>query len=311
MDFRRTGVVQELDGFPQLGAANDGVVHEQQLLALDEFRDGDLFHFCHTVPDFLRIRCEGTGPGGGVFHEGSCKRLVAVVGVADGVGHTGIGNTGHEIHVGESAPLHFATGHGLTVAVAHDFHVFAFVIGVGVAIIGPQEGADLHFLSCGGQGLPAVGGDHDDLAGAKLVNTFAAQLLVGEGLKGHAAAVFLLADQHRQTAHPVPGGDDAVGGEDQDGHGTVDLLLGVADTGHQRILLIDEGGGQLRGGNFAGRHGHELLALLLETLLHQRLGVVDDAHGGDGVETQMGTDQQRLRVGVADTADAAGAGEFM
>jgi hypothetical protein len=42
----------------------------------------------------------------------------------------------------------------------------------------------------------------------------------------------------------------------------------------------------------------------------QLVGVVDDAHGGNGKEAQVGADQQGLGVRVADAADAAGAVEF-
>ena len=39
-------------------------------------------------------------------------------------------------------------------------------------------------------------------------------------------------------------------------------------------------------------------------------GVIDDPHGGDGVEPEMGTHQQGLGVAVADAADAAAAVEI-
>ena len=48
-----------------------------------------------------------------------------------------------------------------------------------------------------------------------------------------------------------------------------------------------------------------------EILLDQSVGIVDAAHRGDGVQTEMGTDQQRLRIGVTDTADAAAAVEVL
>ncbi len=56
-----------------------------------------------------------------------------------------------------------------------------------------------------------------------------AQLVVGEGLEGYAQAVVILSHQHGQPPQPVPGGDDGVGGQQQDGAGAVDDLLGVAD----------------------------------------------------------------------------------
>ena len=49
--------------------------------------------------------------------------------------------------------------------------------------------------------------------------------------------------------------------------------------------------------------------MAVEVVLHQGLGVVDDAHGGDGVHPQVGAHQQGLGVGVADAADAGAAVE--
>ena len=44
-----------------------------------------------------------------------------------------------------------------------------------------------------------------------------------------------------------------------------------------------------------------------EVLFDERLGVVDAADDGNGVGAQVGPDQQRLGVGVADAADGRGA----
>jgi hypothetical protein len=44
-----------------------------------------------------------------------------------------------------------------------------------------------------------------------------AQLMVGEGLEGDAAAVFALADEHGQAAQLVTGGEDAVGVQNENG----------------------------------------------------------------------------------------------
>ena len=84
----------------------------------------------------------------------------------------------------------------------------------------------------------------------------------------------------------------------------------MADAGDQIVLLVDEGGHQLGGVDFTRAHGHELVAVVGEVALHQRVGIVDDAHGGDGVQAQVGAHQQGLGIGVADTADAGAAVKF-
>ena len=137
-----------------------------------------------------------------------------------------------------------------------------------------------------------------------------AQLVVGEGLEGHTATLLVFAYEHRQPSQLVPGGDDAFVRENEDGGGAVDELLGVEYALHQAVLLVYEPGYQLRGIDCPGAHGHELVALAGEVLLYKSLGVVDYAHGGDGVEPQVRTYQQGLGVGVADAADAAAALEI-
>ena len=123
-------------------------------------------------------------------------------------------------------------------------------------------------------------------------------------------SLLVLAHQHGQAAHGVPGRDDlSLLGEDEQGHGALDHLLSVENPADQVALLVDEGGGELGGVDLARAHGHKLVAGGGEVLPDDVLGIVDDAHGGDGVEPQMGAHQQRLGVGVADAADAAAAVE--
>ena len=133
-----------------------------------------------------------------------------------------------------------------------------------------------------------------------------AELLIGEGLKGDTVAVPVRADEHREPAEAVTRGDDAaVGAHEQDGHGPVDVALGVQDAVGKGLALVDEGGDKLRHVDFAGAHGHELVAVVGKIGPHQLLGIVDLADGGDGVNPEVGAHQQRLGIGVADAADAA------
>ena len=310
MHFLRAAFVQEVHRLPQLGAANDGVVHEQQLPALNQLGYGNLLHFRHQIAHLLIGGGEGAGPCGGVLDKGTGEGLMGLVCVADGVGQTRVRHARHEVHVRHGAGFHFLAGHNLAVAVAHDLHVFALVVGVGVAIVRPQEGADLHFGTGGGKPLKAVRRHLHDLPGAKLVMILIAQLVVGEGLEGHAQAVAVFPHQHRQPSQAIPGGDDGVGGQQQDGAGAFDDLLGVADTLDQAAALVDESGGQLGGVDLAGGHGHELVSRPGEGFLHQLFCIVDNAHGGDGEHPQVGAHQQRLRVGVGNAADTGVSTEF-
>lgn len=58
----------------QLGAADNGVVDEQQALAFDQVVDRDQLHFRDQVPFALDRGHEGAGPGGCVFDKGTGKR---------------------------------------------------------------------------------------------------------------------------------------------------------------------------------------------------------------------------------------------
>ena len=188
------------------------------------------------------------------------------------MGDAGVGDAGHIVHLGQLAPGHLVPGHDLAVAVAHDLYIHPLVVGVGIAVVGPQEGADLHLLAGGREGLDAVGSDADDFPGAQLIGVGIAQLVVGKGLEGDAVGPLLFPDQNRKPAHPVPGGDDlALAGQDQQGEGAADLLLSVSDAGNQVVLLVDEGGGQFSGVDLAGAHGHELVAVVGEVPLDQLL----------------------------------------
>ena len=166
MHFLGAGLVQEIHSLPKLGAPDDGVVHQQQLLALDQLRHRDLLHFRNQVPDLLVGGHKGTGPGGSILDEGPGEGLVGEVGITDGVGQAGIRNTCHIVHIRQGPVLFLFPGHDLTVAVTHELHIYPFIVGVGITIVAPQEGADLHFLAGGGKLGVAVSVDPDNLAGA-------------------------------------------------------------------------------------------------------------------------------------------------
>ena len=284
MHFLGAGPVQEIHRLPQLSAPDDGVVHQQQLLALDELRHGNLLHFRHQIAHLLIGGHEGAGPGGGVLDEGPGEGLVGVVGIADAVGQAGIRHARYIIHIRHGAVLFLVPGHDLAVAVAHDLHVDPLVVGVGVAVVAPQEGADLHFLAGSGQLGIAIRGHLHDFTGAEVIAGLIAQLLAGKGFHGGAEAVLALTDNDGKPAHLVPRGNQTVGLQNQDGAGAFDGGLGVADAIHQIVAAVNEGCGQLRGVDRAGGHGHELVARAGEGLFHQLLGVGNDAHGGDGKE---------------------------
>ena len=312
MHFLRAGFIEELDRFAQLRAADDGVVDEHQLLAFDELRNRNLLHLGDLIAHLLIGGREGTRPGRGVLDERTGKGLVALVRVADGVRHAAVRHARDVIDVRHAALRGFARGHDLAVAHAHELDVLTLVVGVGIAVIRPEERADAHVRAGGGEGFAGIGRQADDFLGAQLVMVGVAELVIGEGLEGDAHGVFLFADEHRQAAQLVARGDDlALVGEDKQRHRAVDHFLRVQDAGDEVVLLVDERSDELGRVDLARAHGHELMAVVGEVLRDERLAVVDDADGGKGVKSQMGTHEQGLRIGVADAADAAAAVEFV
>ena len=210
MHFLGMGAVEEIYGFSKLRAPNDGVIHKEQAFIGDQFRHGDLFHFCHTVSDLLISGGERTGPCGGIFYKGAGIFDTALVGIAHGMGYAGIGDAGHIIHIGQCAVFRFIPSHDGAVSVTHHFYVDAFIVGVRVAVIAPEEGADLHILPGGIQDLIALRGQLYDLAGAKLIFIFIAQLVICKGFKRNSIAQFILADQYRQSSKLISGSDDGI-----------------------------------------------------------------------------------------------------
>ena len=90
----------------------------------------------------------------------------AFIGVTNGVGDARVRNARDIVHLGQEAPLTLIPGHYRTVAVAHKLYVDPLVVGVGVAVVAPEEGADFHLFPGGGEDLTALGGETDNLAGA-------------------------------------------------------------------------------------------------------------------------------------------------
>ena len=312
MHFLGAGLVEELYCFPKLRAANYGVVHEQQLLAAYEPVDGQLLHLCHLVPYGLVVGHEGPRPGRRILYEGPCEGLAAAGRIAYGVGHSGVGNAGHVVHVGKRAAVYLGLSHALAVVVAHKLHVYALVIGVRIAVVAPKEGADLHVLARRRQHFLGIRGEPYDLAGAQLAALVVAELAEREGLEGHAVRVFALSHVHRCAPQGVARRYElALVGHDYDAHGALNAGLGVLDTGHEIRLAVYERGDELRDVYPSGAHYSELVVILSEYLFYKLFRVVDDAYRHDGVYAELRPYEYRLRVCVANAAYAAGAVELI
>ena len=217
----------------------------------------------------------------------------------------GVRHACNVVHIRQRSLFQLILSHDLAVAVAHDLDVDALIVGVRIAVIAPEKRADLHVLPGGRERFKAVRRNAHNLVRAELIGVLIAQLVVGERLERYAVPALIPSDVYRQPAEPVARGEDlAPFGQDEDCDRALDHLLRVQDAGWQVVALVDERGSELRGVHRARTHGEKLPPVLGKIVVHQLVRVADSAHGGNGVQTHVRTHEQRLRIDVADAADA-------
>ena len=124
---------------------------------------------------------------------------------------------------------------------------------------------------------------------------------------------FVFADEHRCSAELISGGQErSVFFHDQDRRGTFDRVLRELDTADEVALLIDHGCQNFCGVDPSSAHLFEVTAAEGQVLFDQRIQIVDPAYEDDRVGSQVGMDEQRLRICIADASyscDAAQAAD--
>jgi len=88
MDFTGIALVQQIDGFPHLGAADNRVIAKEQPLFGHQLRNGHQLHPGHEVSHLLVLGHEAARPGRGIFDEWAAKRDAGLIGIADGMPDT-------------------------------------------------------------------------------------------------------------------------------------------------------------------------------------------------------------------------------
>ena len=166
MDFLSTVGVQELNSFTELSASYNAVVDKQELFTLDKLVNGNKLHLCNLVSHGLALRHEAAGPCVGVLYKWACERNAASVCVTDCVRNAGIRNAADEVNIGQVAALDIVFSHDLAVSGSHGLNGDSLVYRVGVAVVCPQEGADLEVVDVTlAEHLRALGRYLHDLAG--------------------------------------------------------------------------------------------------------------------------------------------------
>ena len=178
--------VEEFHGLAELRAAYDRVVHEEQVLSLDELGHRDLLHLRHLVALLLGRRHEASRPGRSVLYERPRERPVRLVGVAYRVRCAAVRNSAHVVDLGDvEAVLDIVSGHDAAVVVAHHFDVDALVGRGRVAVVAPEEGADLHLVSRRHELGAAARREFDYLARTEIPEVLEARLEKRKRLKAH------------------------------------------------------------------------------------------------------------------------------
>ena len=197
VDFLCAAVIEELCGFSELCTANDGVVDEEQLFAVDQLVDRDQLHFCDQIAFFLMSGREGAGPGRRILNERSGEFHVGFVGVADGMCDTGVGDTCDEVGLND-AFVSFCEA--LAAVVAHFFDGDSFIRGGRIAVVNPKEGTDLHGIVRAYESVHTVFVHDDDLAGGEHLVIRISEIEVSEAFEACAEAVFLFADDNGRSS---------------------------------------------------------------------------------------------------------------
>ena len=171
--------------------------------------------------------------------------------------------------------------HGETQLVADLFGVDVFVLSHRVAVVDPQEGADLHFLGGLDELAQAVVRDHDGFAGAHVADGLESDVDVGMAFGSHGIVGSAAADDEGGATQIVAGGDDAVGGENQHGDATFDVTVDVTNAVGEVFALGDEECDEFGGVGATHAEFGELLALV-QAELFQFVDIVDFAYGTNG-----------------------------
>jgi hypothetical protein len=225
-----------------------------------------------------------------------------VGGVTDGVADARVRNAGHEVD------LHvIRSREGGTTAVATRLDVDVLVARGRVAVVDPEEGADLALLSRWDERFDSVARNADHLSGSEQVFHLVTEIRESGCLHCDCVRAVLSADSYRGAAEPIASSHDAPVVEDQQRTGAVDQALGVRDPVLKCRFAINQICHQLGGVDLAIADLGEMGSVAPEQLVGELLEIVHLSHGDDGVRTEMGRDDEGLVLVVADDAKAHGA----
>ena len=218
-------------------------------------------HLCDEIALILNGRHERARPGRRVLDKGPCERNAGLIRVADCVRGAGVRNTCHRVNLLVAHVVAFCEF--LTAAHAHGLDGYALVGRGGIAVVDPEEGADAHLLSGGGEGCERLRGHHGNFAGAQFAEVLIAEVQIGKTLEGGAVALRLAPHNNRRSTELVAGQIDALRGQEHNAHGAVNHFLGVAKSLDQIVFAVNQRCDQLGRIDEAAAHLEEGGAVVL------------------------------------------------
>ncbi len=302
VDFPRAVLKEILRGFPKLGSAHDGVVDEKKTLSPDEGAVRNQLHLRDQVPLVLMGRHKRARPGRRVFDKGPGIGNAGGVRVADRVRDTRIRDAGDTVR--PDAPLSVPLRELSAASVPGVLDVEPLIGGRGEAVVDPEKCADPHILPRRDTGLTALGREEHHLARPELLLKLITQIQKRETLEADTVAAVLFADLHRSASPAVSGGVNSLFRENQDGHGTADQILRIADALREGGLLGNNGSHDLRRVDASAAHFLKMLKTVGGQRLCDFVHVVDSAHRRDGKDPEMRAYDERLGLIIGNAADA-------
>ena len=239
--------IQEIHRFAQLRAANDRIVHKQQILILNQLVNRNLLHFRDLIALRLARGHKRARPCGCIFDKRAGEWNAAFICITDRMRRSGIRYAADIIDVLGVARFLVMLRHDPAVSVAHLLDIYAFIRRIRIAVITPEKRTNAHLFTRFGKPAAFAVRQLHDFARAKLRIVLAAELFIRERFKRRTHAVLALTDDHRQTSETVARNDDRpVLLQDQERRAALNLLLREANTFNKIALLIDQCRGKLR-----------------------------------------------------------------
>ena len=162
MDFFCPTIVKKFCCLTKLSSAHNGVIDQKETLVFDQRLYRDQFHAGNQISLFLILRHKRTRPSRCIFDKRTGKWNTGFIGIADGMGNSGIWNSCDNIWSDIVKCITFCK-HS-TAFVTHFFYIDAFVGRGRVSIVNPKERTDLHIFFWFTDSLDTIRCDVNDLS---------------------------------------------------------------------------------------------------------------------------------------------------